>query len=103
MTYYVYHHNFNKDEIQSIDVIRYLKNFLEDCRKKHPDRELFRERLRCELAYRFRSRTEWEVIISAWAGGKAREKIDVYSQVMQNFDIFEELCWQEVSKRWRKK
>ena len=40
--------------------------------------------------YYFWSKAEWEIILSPWCGGRDTKdiKIDVYDQVMNNWDIF---------------
>ena len=66
-----------------------IEKELNSCETK----EQFAERLKANLMYYFWSKAEWEVVISAWVGGDALKKIDVYTQVMNNFDVFLDYVW----------
>ena len=48
------------------------------------------EEVKKELMCYFWSKCEWEIVIKAWASGEAKEKIDVYNQVLNNWDAFKE-------------
>ena len=45
--------------------------------------------------YYFWGRSEYEVVIYPWCGGGEKEskKIDVYTQIMMNWDKFVEYVW----------
>ena len=47
------------------------------------------------LLYYFWAKAEWEIVIKPWVGGRegVENKIDVYSQVKNNWDIFLDYCW----------
>lgn len=53
-------------------------------------RTQFVDEVKAALMYYFWSKAEWEVIISPWCGSRENKerKIDVYWQVMNNFDQF---------------
>ena len=44
--------------------------------------------------YYYWAKCEWEVIVSDWpTSGKVEAKIDVYNQVMLNWDKFADYTW----------
>lgn len=63
--------------------------------KKHKTKDEFAEALRRSLMYYFWSKCEWEVLISPWCGSKKDKaiKVDVYWQVMNNWEIFLDYVW----------
>ena len=81
-TFNVFDHGGFRD-----DVISYLK--------KCETREEFAENLRRSLFYYFWCKSEWEVVVSPLIGGRDAKdlKIDVYWQVMNNWDIFVDYVW----------
>lgn len=90
-------YDFNGKKISTYNIFSHCK-FLEDVKKdakenygkQLPDYEKFKESVRRELQYYFWCKCEYEVIISAWPPNEKipEQKIDAYSQVMMNFDIF---------------
>lgn len=90
-------YDFNGKKISTYNILNHSK-FLEDVKKdakedygkQLPDYEKFKERVRIELQYYFWGKCEYEVIVSAWPPNEdvPEQKIDAYSQVMINFDIF---------------
>lgn len=58
-------------------------------------KEDFAEKLANNLLYYFWAKAEWEIVIKPWVGGRegVENKIDVYSQVKNNWDIFLDYCW----------
>lgn len=97
MEWNVYVHNFNLNKIEKYNVfahgsfIKYLKKACEECKSKN----VLAEKIKSELRYYFWSKCQWEIIISPWVG-RAEScdiKIDVYDQVMMNFDIFVDYVW----------
>lgn len=98
MKWNVYYYNINKQKIETWNVfdhyrfVEYVKKHLKECKTK----EEFAIELQCELRYYYWSKAEWEVIIAPWVGGdrkKDAEKIDIYDQVMLNWDLFLDYCW----------
>ncbi len=69
--------------------------------KKQKTKEAFAEALRRSLMYYFWSKCEWEVLISPWCGSKKNEaiKVDVYWQVMNNWDHFLDYVWNAKRRR----
>ena len=59
-------------------------------------KDIYPAKLKSELLYYFWSKSEFEVIIAPWVGGdkdKDSVKIDVYDQVMNNFEVFVDYVW----------
>lgn len=55
------------------------------------------ERLRKDCTYYFWAKCEYEVIVSAWPPKDGVErKIDIYTQLTENWDVFKELVFNEV-------
>ena len=97
MTWYVYYHNINKRCIQPYNVFDHhgflndVRKALESCKTKTE----FAEQLKRALMYWFWCKAEWEIIVAPWCGGSDREaiKVDVYSQVMLNWELFVDYTW----------
>lgn len=101
----VFYHDINRQKIITFNIFDHCK-FSEDVQKslkKFKDKDEFAERLKRDLFYYFGSKCEYEVLVSAWCGGNGKEgvKVDIYTQVMNNFSIFLEYVWS--SKKRRKK
>jgi len=45
------------------------------------------------LMYYMWSKCEYEIILSPWTGRADDIKIDVYDQIMMNFNSFVDYCW----------
>ena len=73
--------------------------------KKIRNKEEFAEKLRRDLMYYFWSKSEYELILSPWCGGRDTKdiKIDIYDQVMNNWEIFLDYVWNSKIHRPRKK
>lgn len=92
--FYVYYHNFNEDKIETFDVIPQIKPFILKNKKYYWDKEQFQKELNAEIMSRYWCKSEWEVIVSAWVGGNAECKIDVYHQIKNNWTLFWRMCWE---------
>lgn len=94
----VYHHNFNKDEIEVYNVFDHwrfqedLRSLVNECKTK----EEFGERLNRDLMYYYWSKSEWEVLVYPWCGSRNDKpiKIDVYDQVRNNWNVFLDYVWE---------
>lgn len=99
--------DFNGRKIGTYDIFRH-GNFAEDVRKAYKkyrnDHDSFCENVRKSLAYYFWSKCEWEVIVSAWPPSDRipDKKVDVYEQVMMNWDVFIGYVWTRCHERKRK-
>ena len=104
----VYVSDFNAKMIKTHNVFdnRGLMDDLKAAARKYRDRERdqFEEEMRRYLMYYYWSKCEWEVIISHWPPRQdARDvKIDVYDQVMLNWDVFREYVWKNRAELRRK-
>ena len=97
LTWNVIYHSVNEDRIKTFNIFDH-GGFHEELKKlyrKYPAKEEFAEELRKSLGYYFRSKCEWEIIIGPWCGGRNTEeiKVDVYWQVMNNWEIFVDYIW----------
>ena len=95
----VYIENFNHKEIEVRNIFECSWIFQDDLikiYKKYSDnKEKFLDDVKKALMHTFWSRCEWEIILSSWPPRKdfKEEKIDVYNQIMINWDIFSEYIW----------
>ena len=95
----VYVGNFNAKKIETHNVFHHT-GFTEDCRKAAKkfknDKAAFAEEVRHSLMYYYWSKCEWDVVIEHWppANGFDDSKVDVYSQVMMNWDRFIDYLWE---------
>ena len=100
MQYNVFMEDFNGREIVTFNIFRHGA-FREDCRKNakkyKDDREKFLEEVRRDLQYYFWSKCEYEIVLTTLIESPHRPfkeaKIDVYDQVMMNWDIFADYIW----------
>lgn len=98
MKWNVYIYNINKHKIETFNIFdhySFLKGIIKDL-KKYKNKDEFAKQLRSELMYYFWSKAEWEIIVSPWVGGdreKDAVKIDVYDQVINNFEVFADYVW----------
>ncbi len=99
LTWKVYCEEFNKGEIREVNIFDH-RTFCECCKqhakKFKDDKEAFAEAVRKDLMYYFWSKCEWEIILSAWPPRKnfRESKIDVYDQVMLNWNVFIDWLWE---------
>ena len=90
----VYYYNLNKRKIEIHNVFnhwRFIEYSAKAIKKFKDDTKALEEQIRKELMYYYWSKYEWEVIISPFTTNpKDNEciKVDVYSQVMLNWDKF---------------
>ena len=88
--------DFNEKEINEYNVFHHMR-FLDDCkknaRKNIHNYDEFCKNLRIDLAYYFWSKCEWEIIVTDWPRGEKSIKIDVYDQILMNWDIFCNYVW----------
>ena len=98
MEWYVIYHNFNKNKIEKYNIFdhySFAKACKENAKKNSKDKAAFAEELLSSLMYYFWSKCEWEVIVSAWPPKEDSEKkIDVHDQVMLNWNLFVDYCWE---------
>ena len=103
MEWNVYYYNINKKKIETYNIFNhcgFLKYTL-DHLKKVKNKDDFALKLKSELMYYFWSKAEWEIVISPWAVGdkeKDTVKIDIFDQVMLNWEAFVDYCWDNKKK-----
>lgn len=97
MEWNVFYHDVNKKQIVTFNIFNHysFNKSVEKRLKECDDKEEFANGLKSDLMYYFWSKCEYEVIISPWVGSKDTKdiKIDIYRQVMMNWDIFLEYVW----------
>ena len=99
MKWNVFYYNMNAHKIETFNIFDHWK-FREDLQsdlKKCKIKETFAERLKSELFYYFGYKSEWELLFSPWVSGdreKDTVKIDVYTQVMANFNVLLDYIWE---------
>ena len=82
--------NINTDKIEIYNVFNH-DLFRTDCEDAWADYlltrdiESFKKSVKSSLIYYFWAKCEWEIVVYGW---NAEEKLDVYDQVMMNWDIF---------------
>ena len=107
LRWYVYYHDWNDNKIKTFNIFNHggFNEDVEKYLKKYKDKDEFAERLKSSLMYYFWSKCEWEVVITPWISRKNTEdiKIDVYDQVMNNWEIFLDYVWNSKIHRPRKK
>ena len=99
-TWNVFVAKFSNDRPERFNIFEH-HSFREGCNKafaecKH-DKATFAEEVKHELMYYYWSKYEWEVIISPFTANPKDDecaKVDVYSQVMLNWDRFFEYFWE---------
>lgn len=98
LEWYAYYHEWNGNKIKPFNIFNH-GSFLADCkknaRKNAKDKHLFCERLKRDLMYYYWSKCEWEVVIIPWISRPetCEVKIDVYDQVMLNWEQFCNYVW----------
>lgn len=96
MKWLVYYYNINKNLMETLDIFSHAR-FSEEVKKylkKYTDKAEFAEAVRGSLFRYYCSKSEYEVLISAWCRGYGRGiKVDIYSQVRLNWDVFIDYLW----------
>ena len=90
MEWNVFVYDVNKRRIVACNIFNHSR-FKDDMQKlinSDVNDDEFKFKVRDLLMYYFRSRCEYEVMISDWIDEKYKMKIDVCDQVMMNFDKF---------------
>lgn len=103
----VFYHSINSQKITTFNIFQH-SGFYNDVRKslkKFKDKNEFAEQLRRDLFYYFGSKCEYEVVVKPWVGGRGHEdiKVDIYTQVRNNWDVFVDYVWNSKIHRPRKK
>ena len=93
--WYVYYHDSNAQKIIKWNVFNHgtFKNEVNKILQEKLNKDNFSEKLKREVIYYFWSKCEYEIILSPWTGRADDIKIDVYDQIMMNFNSFVDYCW----------
>ena len=108
--------NFNSRRIETWNIFKhggFVEDFGKFAKKLEYNKELteeqkkeqFAEMLRRELAYYYRLKCEWEVVIDHWphCDNAVQLKIDVYDQLRLNWERFVDYTWENRRQLWTKK
>ena len=95
--------NFNSGKIETYNIFQhggFLKDCIEISKLYRNDKDKFASEVQNSLSYFFAHKCEWEVIVSHWppSTNESRfkdKKVDVYSQVMMNWDHFINYLWDQ--------
>lgn len=92
--------DFNHDELEQYDVVPMLLRELKSLRKEDfpMDKKSMDGELRGWARYHFWAKCEYEMIVHGWPEQKNDKKVDVYDQLMLNWDTFSEAFWKNVWK-----
>ena len=99
--WYVYYHDSNAQKIIKWNIFNHA-TFAEKVNKllqENLSRDEFADGLKKYLMYYMWSKCEYEIILSSWTGRADDIKIDVYDQIMMNFDRFVDYCWSFKSEK----
>ena len=106
MVWNVYVENFNRKCIEPYNILNHssFSADIEKAYKKHKDDfDAFSEAVKRSLMYYYWSKAEWEIILGPWCGAKSGKdmeiKVDVYDQVMLNWETFIKYVWEQAHKR----
>lgn len=97
MEWNVFYHDINAHKIRTLNIFDHARfnrdvlKYLEECK----DKDEFAQKLKSELMYNFWCKSEYEIIISPWCGGGNTKdiKVDIYTQVMNNWNVFVDYVW----------
>lgn len=95
MEWFVYCWDINKHKLSSFNIFKHsgfkkdVSLFLKDCDTKC----VFAEKVKRSLSYYFRAKSEYEVCMSAPFGRFDECIVDIYSQVVINWDNFIAYVW----------
>ena len=94
----VYIENINRREISLYNIFEYggLQQTFKKLKKKYnDDKENFFKEIRRELMYRFWCKSEWEITLWNWPPSDKfnYKKIDVFTQIENNWDAFTQYIW----------
>lgn len=115
MEWWVFYEDFNRRKIEKWNVFdnySFRKNVAravrrrvrtEDGKRRALTKEEFLKEVAGWLMYCYWGKCEWEIIISSWPPSSNPEycvekKVDVYEQVMLNWDKFSEYVWEHRGK-----
>ena len=90
LEWYVYVYNVNLRSIEKYNIFnhrKFKKDIIEILSKDYKD-NIFETEVKSTLMYYYWSKCEWETEIGSWIDKERKVKIDVYEQVLINWDHF---------------
>lgn len=99
--WYVYYHDSNAQKIIKWNVFNHgsFKKEVDKILKEKLSKKVFSEKLKRKTMYCFWSKCQYEIILSSWTGRANNIKIDIYDQIMMNFDSFVDYVWSFKSEK----
>ena len=101
MDWNVFYHDVNAQVIKALNIFEH-GSFRESVErlKGITDKEAFARELMSYLRYFFWCKSEYEVVISPWCGGRDTKdiKVDIFTQVVNNWEIFLDYIWNSIEK-----
>lgn len=93
--------DFNQDQLEKYDVVPAFMRSIRSLKKSEYPKDIkcLDEFLRSEARYYFMAKCEYEMILHSWPALKNDEKVDVYDQLMLNWDLFVQAFWSNMPKR----
>lgn len=96
----VFEYNFNTKRIETFNIFDHYW-FLKDCFKAYKDSNgdfnEFQKSIKQNLMYYFWGKFEYEIVLSQFTSGDPVEKkIDVFEQVMLNYDVFVSKLFEDI-------
>ncbi len=87
-------HNANRFESYNI-LSPYFVDAIKKDTKKAVGRDAFAEEVKTLCMRRFWSKFEWELVLTEWTGrdNPVQKKVDVYDQLVLNWDRFIDYLW----------
>lgn len=102
MRWNVFYYDINAQKIRTFNIFDHggFRKDVEKHLKKCANKDEFAEELKSSLMYFFWCKSEYEIIISPWCGGRNTKdiKVDIYTQVMNNWDVFVDYVWNNKMK-----
>lgn len=101
LVWYVYHYSHTTKQIEMWNIFHSIKfgERIERLIKKKLEKETFAEKVKCELMYCFLTKYEYEITVCKYPRPETAAedlRVDVYDQVMLNFDAFIDYLYAKV-------
>ena len=97
----VFREDFNGKRIYEYNIFKH-GSFIKECeeifKKYKGDRETIEEKVKRSLMYYFWCKCEHEVIITGFPTTSTERKVDIYTQVLMNWERFFEYIWNNQDK-----
>lgn len=95
MQWNVFVHGMSSGKIEKYNIFDH-RGFSAEVKKAFSEfetRDAFEKELQLILMYYFWAKVEWETVICQFVGQEDARKIDVYKQVMLNWEPFADYVW----------